>query len=258
MPIRSNRQPSIPRPPNRHETLKIRLDAIDCTIKQWNASLQGFEHENLCCKAQSRGDIFLLAKVQRFTDVLSQSSLRTTAHARSGAAAFALRKTLGDAGSSGAVRAPVACARMHSRHAPQDHFVAFTFPGPCSGTVAPPLRVKPPAAERRFFRDPWPEPGANAKARFRGPTSCRCWRPGSELNRRTRICSPLHNHSATRPVDCAETGAKRAAFQAPDKVKPRCRGFVFASSGSPGGNNLERETRLELATPTLARSCSTN
>ena len=137
-------------------------------------------------------------------------------------------------------------------------FRRLAFPGPCSGTVAPPLRVKPPAAERRFFRDPWPEPSANAKARFRGPTSCRCWRPGSELNRRTRICSPLHNHSATRPVDCAETGAKRAAFQAPDKVKPRCRGFVFASSGSPGGNNLERETRLELATPTLARSCSTN
>ena len=26
------------------------------------------------------------------------------------------------------------------------------------------------------------------------------WRPGSELNRRTRICSPLHDHSATRPV----------------------------------------------------------
>ncbi len=23
------------------------------------------------------------------------------------------------------------------------------------------------------------------------------WRLGSELNRRTRICSPLHNHSAT-------------------------------------------------------------
>ena len=29
------------------------------------------------------------------------------------------------------------------------------------------------------------------------------WRPGSELNRRTRICSPLHNHSATRPVTFA-------------------------------------------------------
>ena len=26
-----------------------------------------------------------------------------------------------------------------------------------------------------------------------------CWRPGSESNRHTRICSPLHNHSATRP-----------------------------------------------------------
>ena len=25
------------------------------------------------------------------------------------------------------------------------------------------------------------------------------WRPGSESNRRTRICSPLHDHSATRP-----------------------------------------------------------
>ena len=29
------------------------------------------------------------------------------------------------------------------------------------------------------------------------------WRPGSELNRRTRICSPLHDHSATRPEACA-------------------------------------------------------
>ncbi len=25
------------------------------------------------------------------------------------------------------------------------------------------------------------------------------WRPRSELNRRTRLCRPLHNHSATRP-----------------------------------------------------------
>ena len=25
------------------------------------------------------------------------------------------------------------------------------------------------------------------------------WRPGSELNRRTRLCRPLHDHSATRP-----------------------------------------------------------
>lgn len=32
---------------------------------------------------------------------------------------------------------------------------------------------------------------------------CIRWRPGSELNRRTRICSPLHNHSATRPMAIA-------------------------------------------------------
>ncbi len=45
------------------------------------------------------------------------------------------------------------------------------------------------------------------------------WRLGSESNRRPRLCRPLHNHSATQP--------------------------------------LERETRFELATPTLARLCST-
>ena len=31
------------------------------------------------------------------------------------------------------------------------------------------------------------------------------WRPRSELNRRTRICSPLHNHSATRPDDVSDS-----------------------------------------------------
>ena len=28
----------------------------------------------------------------------------------------------------------------------------------------------------------------------------RRWRLGSESNRRTRICSPLHDHSATQPI----------------------------------------------------------
>ena len=56
----------------------------------------------------------------------------------------------------------------------------------------------------------------------------------SESNRRTRICNPLHNHSANRPQN------DDAAY---------CGVIV---------NKLERETRLELATPTLARSCSTN
>lgn len=53
----------------------------------------------------------------------------------------------------------------------------------------------------------------------------RLWRLRPESNRRTRLCRPLHDHSATQP--CNE---KRG---------------------------LERETRLELATPTLARLCST-
>ena len=36
------------------------------------------------------------------------------------------------------------------------------------------------------------------------------WRPGSESNRLTRICSPLHNHSATRP--CSLNPNKKKLF----------------------------------------------
>ena len=39
------------------------------------------------------------------------------------------------------------------------------------------------------------------------------------------------------------------SIEMPEKEKPRFRGFCML---------LERETRLELATPTLARLCSTN
>jgi len=53
-PVRSNRCPFISRPPDRHQTLKIRLDAIDCNIKQRNASWQDLGHEFLCCTAQRR------------------------------------------------------------------------------------------------------------------------------------------------------------------------------------------------------------
>ncbi len=49
-----------------------------------------------------------------------------------------------------------------------------------------------------------------------------------ESNRGTRICNPLHDHSAN------------------------------ALSTAQSLKRLERETRLELATPTLARLCSTN
>ena len=101
------------------------------------------------------------------------------------------------------------------------------------------------------------------------PERCRMrrnWRPGSELNRRTRICSPLHNHSATRPGWAFFHIAPPAG--SPSRVggheKPRrTRGFALpGASGdacrSVQAKRLERETRLELATPTLARSCSTN
>ena len=78
------------------------------------------------------------------------------------------------------------------------------------------------------------------------------WRPRSELNRRTRICSPLHNHSATRPVGLSDkAGARRRPFQASHRTKPR-QAEVFCAC------ILERETRLELATSTLARLRSTN
>ena len=43
---------------------------------------------------------------------------------------------------------------------------------------------------------------------------------------------------------------KTAVWQIADKQKRRSMSGVFVK--------LERETRLELATPTLARSCSTN
>ena len=66
------------------------------------------------------------------------------------------------------------------------------------------------------------------------------WRPGSESNRRTRLCRPLHDHSATRPVTC---------------MLRCCKNKTPANRGLLG---LERETRLELATSTLARLRSTN
>ncbi|CBJ10926.1 hypothetical protein LLO_0591 [Legionella longbeachae NSW150] len=66
------------------------------------------------------------------------------------------------------------------------------------------------------------------------------WRLRPESNRRTRLCRPLHDHSATQPhFDTSKsTRSKKKA--------------TWSSL------NLERETRLELATPTLARLCSTN
>ena len=48
-----------------------------------------------------------------------------------------------------------------------------------------------------------PGRGAGVKARAHGATTRikdrEKWRLGSESNRRTRLCRPLHNHSATQP-----------------------------------------------------------
>jgi hypothetical protein len=132
---------------------------------------------------------------------------------------------------------------------------------PCGGGILSPLRlpVSPPGrgcsdlpvasagGANRSMRGPRSMEREAVAAATKNPPSAgsswgvQCiaqWRPRSESNRRTRICSPLHDHSATWPL--------RNCFL--KNKTPVNRGFA----------KLERETRLELATPTLARSCSTN
>lgn len=60
----------------------------------------------------------------------------------------------------------------------------------------------------------------NENARKRGRPAIRLsqsilrrWRPGSELNRRTRLCRPLHNHSATRPVGLCSLTEATASYR---------------------------------------------
>ena len=53
------------------------------------------------------------------------------------------------------------------------------------------------AAPRRIRQ---PEPRCLAEGARRSPAQFCRWRPGPESNRRTRICSPLHDHSATGPA----------------------------------------------------------
>ena len=85
------------------------------------------------------------------------------------------------------------------------------------------------------LRLPIPPPGLD--------TCIVIWRLSPELNRGTRFCKPLHNHSATQP------GLLFYLFLRLQDTKPRkYRGF----------HDMERETRFELATPTLARLCSTS
>lgn len=75
------------------------------------------------------------------------------------------------------------------------------------------------------------------------------WRPGSELNRRTRICSPLHNHSATRPVTGIRgtwigsgilSYSKPVHARGPETTRPRERGLVRNWSGKRDSNSRPR------------------
>ena len=133
------------------------------------------------------------------------------------------------------------------------------------------------------------------------------WRPKSESNRRTRICNPLHNHSAIAPLRTTRLYVKKGSyvsfplvFGAGNESRTRdlnlgkvalyqlsysrleCEHDTCISRFTPafvaltaclqstsnqslrllegvfGHYILERETRLELATSTLARLRSTN
>ena len=76
------------------------------------------------------------------------------------------------------------------------------------------------------------------------------WRRRPESNRRTRLCRPLHNHFATPP------GAQHRIVAIHDEPRICRADKEKGKQGFPSG--LERETRLELATSTLARLRSTN
>lgn len=91
---------------------------------------------------------------------------------------------------------------------------------PCGGGILSPLRL-PVSPSGRGVACPCPG-GADRSTRHRcsrccgfrrrarktrraagfksGAVTSERWRPRSESNRRTRICSPLHDHSATRPA----------------------------------------------------------
>jgi hypothetical protein len=88
--------------------------------------------------------------------------------------------------------------------------------------ILSPLRlpVSPPGRDADLSR--MPRIGRNTRRRPEAPSES--WRPGSESNRRTRLCRPLHDHSATRPwmaiagLSCPENdktpGSPRSCMEA--------------------------------------------
>ncbi len=100
--------------------------------------------------------------------------------------------------------------------------------------MVPEAGIEPARRERRGILNPLclPISPLGHRNRYQARMAClSIWRHVPESNRTKRICNPLHNRFANAPC-------KR-------ELALYCL-------------NLERETRLELATPTLARSCSTN
>ncbi len=100
--------------------------------------------------------------------------------------------------------------------------------------MVPEAGIEPARRERRGILNPLclPISPLGHRNRYQARAAgLSIWRHVPESNRTKRICNPLHNRFANAPC-------KR-------ELALYCL-------------NLERETRLELATPTLARSCSTN
>jgi hypothetical protein len=83
--------------------------------------------------------------------------------------------------------------------------------------------------------------------RVLSPTEIIEWRRRPELNRRTRFCRPLRNHSATTP------SRRKIGNESPALKRKTPKVFLQGLLQS-----LEREKGLEPSTSTLARLRSTN
>ncbi len=142
---------------------------------------------------------------------------------------------------------------------------ASTVPpsGPRAKVPPCPTRSKPNAPNRARFLEraalpqagpgvleasasPRPRPCPKRRARMHsrsrrhsGPSS---WtRPGSESNRRTRLCRPLHDHSATRPVTgCMILAPGMAGLHHCRKTKPRQAEVCRNWSGKRDSNSRPR------------------
>ena len=99
------------------------------------------------------------------------------------------------AGAGGALLGAVAGGAGGRQHDPADHAVL----GGAVSQSAPARPVRGPS------RQGWPA----GLTRCRAFKWARKWRPGPESNRRTRICSPLHGHSATGPEAAGSGGSRR-------------------------------------------------